>query len=143
MTTQFDDIMRIEDGGEDEATYYEAMQRQINAGDIWHLQGSMGRAAMDAIKSGKCLVGREARKDFYGNVVPGRDMLEQGTKGTRDFVAKHNGAAWADNMATIGDAMSKLTPITDPESDGPFCPYPMQVGEEGPIVQLYSIRRKD
>jgi hypothetical protein len=78
--------------------YYAALQRQVNNGTIWSMQGSMGRAAMDAIQSGRILVGLQPHKDYWGNTVPGRDQLEAGTKGTRGFVEAAMGSEWADYM---------------------------------------------
>jgi hypothetical protein len=78
--------------------YYVSLQRVINDGSIWHMEGSAGRNAMDAIKMGYVMVGVEARKDYWGNTVPARSMLEAGSFGTREFVAEHNGEEWAAAM---------------------------------------------
>lgn len=102
MNDRLEDILIIE-GAEDASNdeYYEAMQRQINGGVIWKLQGSAGRAAMDALKSGNCLCAKAPCKDYYGNTVPSRDMLQPGRFGTEEFVAKINGAEYAARMANI------------------------------------------
>ena len=93
------DINTIEcDEEATEEEYYRAMQRTINGG-MWGLQGSYGRAMMDAISSGKCLLGENDARDYYGNHIPSRDQVQAGTKGSYDFVVKHNGQDWADLMA--------------------------------------------
>lgn len=100
--SNFKDYMVIE--GEDEATeeeYYAALQRQINAGQIWRMQGSMGRGAMDAIKAGHCICGHERRFDYYGSPVPSRHELKAGTHGTQEFSAKLHGKKWAKFIAAV------------------------------------------
>ena len=93
-----DDIDMIE--GETTCTteqYYFAIQKAINGG-AWSFQGSYGRAMMDAITSGHCMLGRDQCRDYYGNTIPSRDDVQQGTKGSYEDVIKHNGLEWADTM---------------------------------------------
>lgn len=95
------DIDNIEtDNGCDEAEYYASIQRAINSG-MWGMQGSYGRTMMDAIKSGACLLGKTRARDYYGNVIPSRDDVQEGTKGSYDFVADAMGVEYADAMAAI------------------------------------------
>lgn len=61
--------------------YYE-LQENINSGLCWLLEGSYGRAAMDALESGLCMLPLKQRIDYYGNRVPSRNMLKPNTKGT-------------------------------------------------------------
>ena len=61
---------------------FTAIQNHINTGTAWHLEGSFGRQAMDLLESGACMLPLESRSDAYGNSVPSRDMLKNGTKGT-------------------------------------------------------------
>ena len=94
----------------------EDMQAGINDGTVWHMEGSIGRSAMSAIENGFCilpsvyidpahadkpltdammqLVGtaglRKQIRDAYGNVVPFREMLQEGTKGTRGYAERVN-----------------------------------------------------
>jgi hypothetical protein len=93
-----DDIDTIE--CDDEATeldYYLSIQRAINSG-MWGLQGSYGRAMMDAISSGRCMLGTSRARDYYGNTIPGRDDVQFGTKGSYEFVDSAMGAEWANAM---------------------------------------------
>lgn len=109
MTDMLKDYLII-DGSEesdDPFEYYAALQRQINNGQVWLMQGSCGSAAMDAIRTGKCLCGHYTCRDFYGNTVPSRKVLEPGTKGTYDFVRENSGLEWADKMAAI-DSLDKI-----------------------------------
>lgn len=48
------------------------MQKWIDSGTVWHLEGSIGRAAMDMINNGQCILGEKGHKDAYGNYVPSR-----------------------------------------------------------------------
>lgn len=95
MTT-YDDVMALESGdfetAEDQAC---AMQRLINDGAAWSLQGSFGRAMMDAIRAGACMLGKSPTRDAYGNGIPSRDQAALGTMGTRAYVVQHRGEAWA------------------------------------------------
>lgn len=99
MPSTYSDTMTIEgveevDTAED---YMSAMQRQVNSG-MWSLQGSHGRAMMQAIEDGDVLLGRKGARDYYGNYIPSRDEVQAGTKGSYEFVAERNGPHWADLM---------------------------------------------
>ena len=58
------------------------MQELINSGSCRKIEGSVGRFAMDYLEAGVCMLPLEPRVDYYGNRVPPRNMLKQGTKGT-------------------------------------------------------------
>lgn len=60
----------------------EDIQEKINSGLVWKLEGSYGRTAMSLLESGACLLPTESHNDYYGNRVPSRDDLQDGTKGT-------------------------------------------------------------
>jgi hypothetical protein len=53
---------------------------------------------MAAIQAGFCMLGRDQWRDYYGNTIPSRDDVQQGTKGSYEYVIKHNGLEWADLM---------------------------------------------
>lgn len=93
----YDDVMLLEDGGNDPLAQGLAMQRMIDRG-MWGLQGSFGRAMMDAIESGSAMLGKKSAKDYYGNRIPARDEVEPGTKGSREYVVARMGEAWAEAM---------------------------------------------
>jgi hypothetical protein len=95
------DINTIE--GDEEATmedYYMAMQRAINSG-MWALQGSYGREMMRAIESGFCMLGRDQARDYWGNTIPARDDVQQGTKGSYQYLIDNQGLEWADLMLEV------------------------------------------
>lgn len=92
------DIYTIEQGSESELDHYTAIQRAINSGHAWSFQGSYGRAMMDAISAGLCMLGKERARDYWGNTIPSRYDVKEGTKGSRDFVAARNGEDWAEEM---------------------------------------------
>lgn len=95
------DIDNIECDAEcDELDYYASIQRAINSG-MWGLQGSYGRAMMDAISAGFCMLGKSSARDYYGNYIPSRDEVQPGSKGSFEFVADRQGAEWADDMAAV------------------------------------------
>jgi hypothetical protein len=96
------DINNIEyqDDTVDEYDYYASIQRAINA-KAWSFQGSYGRAMMDAISAGKCLLGKTPCNDYWGNRIPSRDEVKAGTKGSADYVADCNGQDWLKLMEAV------------------------------------------
>jgi hypothetical protein len=96
-----DDVLTIEqDEDASPAEVSTALQRAIN-GNQWSLQGSYGRSMMDAINSGRCLLGRNDCHDYYGNHIPSRAQVQSGTKGSYEFVVKHMGKEYADQMQEV------------------------------------------
>lgn len=61
---------------------YDKMQNIITTGAVWHMEGSMGREAMHLLEMGACFLPTKPRWDYYGNRIPSRGELQQGTKGT-------------------------------------------------------------
>jgi len=96
-----EDIDNIEDGAETELEYYESIQRAINSGSAWSMQGSYGRSMFDAIQGGYCMLGKRSFKDYYGNFIPSRDDICWGERGSYDYVKKLQGQEWADMMGDI------------------------------------------
>jgi len=94
--------MYVIEGDEDvsDVEYYKTIQKAINTG-LWGLQGSYGRTMMDAIKGGYCLLGKKSVTDYYGNHVPSRTDVVNGTVGSFDFVAKECGEGWAITMSEV------------------------------------------
>lgn len=97
------DVTNIENGADTEEDAYASLQRAINSLDAWRLQGSYGRAMMEAIESGSCMLGESGTRDYWGNYVPSRTEVKAGTKGSYDFVVNVRGAEWADAMAKVDD----------------------------------------
>jgi len=58
------------------------MQEAINTGMAWKMEGSVGRRAMELLRTGACVLPKTAVVDVYGNRVPSRDDLVSGTLGT-------------------------------------------------------------
>lgn len=95
------DINTIEiDETATEEQYFLAIQRAINSG-AWVLQGSYGRSMMEAIEGGRCMLGRSRARDYYGNTIPSRDDVQEGTKGSFDYVVDAMGEEWAEMMAGV------------------------------------------
>ena len=78
------------------------MQRLVNSGLVWRLEGHMGREAMRLIEAGMLMLGREGCRDYWGNYVPSRTEVKTGTKGSRRYVADRFGAGRAKYLASIG-----------------------------------------
>lgn len=92
-----DDMLKLSGAEmvENDSDYYACLQRQINSGVIWRMEGAMGRGAMAAIEVGKVMLGEQRRKDYWGSLVPSRDDVKSGTKGSRAFVVAQEGEEWA------------------------------------------------
>jgi hypothetical protein len=84
-----------------EEQFYLALQRAINSGMGWKMQGSYGREMMGAIEAGYCMLGRDQCRDYYGNTIPSRDDVKQGTKGSYQYVIDNQGLEWADLMLEV------------------------------------------
>jgi hypothetical protein len=101
-TFTLNDIYTIEqDGQETELEYYEAIQKAINDGTAWKFQGSYGRTMMGAINEGYCMLGVYSSSDYYGNKIPSRDEVQEGTKGSYEYVIRLQGQEWADSMGDL------------------------------------------
>lgn len=86
---------------ESKEDYYDALQRRINDGSIWSLEGSAGRAAMDAITSGLCVLGKQPCRDYWGNRIPSRYEVKRGTKGSAAYARELQGARWTHRITRI------------------------------------------
>lgn len=87
------------DVGLDPFQYYSVLQAAINGGTAWSLQGAYGRELMAAITNGFCMLGEKATTDYYGNVIPSRDDVKPGTKGSYEYVARLQGEMWANTIS--------------------------------------------
>jgi hypothetical protein len=61
---------------------FKEIQDMINSGQAWKMEGSYGREAMRLLESGVCMLPKKDTLTFYRNLVPSRDKLQAGTKGT-------------------------------------------------------------
>jgi hypothetical protein len=79
-------------------------QLLINSGMAWGLEGHVGRVCMGAIEDGACMLGTVSHKDYWGNVVPSRFEVKEGTKGSRQFVVERMGEDHADMLESVSGA---------------------------------------
>lgn len=79
--SNIDQIINYENGELSEADEVAMFQKLINSGDVWHLQGSYGRRAMDLLRAGLCELATIPFKDAYGNRIPSRYEVQPGTTG--------------------------------------------------------------
>ena len=79
-------------------------QLLINSGMAWGLEGHVGRTCMSAIEDGACMLGTHAHKDYWGNKVPSRFEVKEGTKGSRLYVVEHMGEEHAAMLESLPDA---------------------------------------
>ncbi len=76
-------------------------QKMINEGYGWRMEGSVGRALMASLDDGTCMLGIKATSDTYGNRIPARHEVQEGTKGSRSNVVKNMGEEWARMLETL------------------------------------------
>lgn len=87
---------------ENELDHYKALQRRINDGSIWRFEGSAGRAASDAIGNGLCVLGRQGCRDYWGNYVPSRTEVKEGTKGSTAYARRVNDdSRWVNSIVRV------------------------------------------
>jgi hypothetical protein len=67
---------------------YSELQKLITTGIAWKMEGTIGRTAMSALQSGACMLPKESFYDTYGNKVPSRDELKEGSTGTYQNTVK-------------------------------------------------------
>lgn len=77
------DAIYREDATEDDVL--DALQTLVNSGAAWHLEGSIGRAAMNAIEAHLIALGEEGHRDAYDNYVPSRHEVLPGTDGAAEY----------------------------------------------------------
>ena len=76
-------------------------QRMVNSGMAWRMEGAYGRATMAALERGDLMLGPKGLRDYYGNYVPARSEVQEGTKGSRGRVAEIHGEAYARALEAV------------------------------------------
>jgi hypothetical protein len=61
------------------------LQHLIDNGEGWATEGAIGRAIVSALEDGRCVLGSVAHRDYHGNVVPARQDVAAGAKGSLDY----------------------------------------------------------
>lgn len=77
---------------EPDAITFSALQAMIDDGSAWLLEDFVGRAAIEALKAGNCVLGEVSQKDIFGNKVPSRHDVVPGTVGSQEYADKIMGA---------------------------------------------------
>lgn len=81
--------------------HFSAVQRAINSGIAWRFQGSYGRGMMDSIQLGACMLGKDPCLDYWGNRIPSRDEVKEGTPGSYEYVVDQMGEEWANTLRDL------------------------------------------
>lgn len=61
---------------------YDQIQSLIESGTAWKMEGAVGRTAMELLKSGACFLPKQSHRDYYGNRIPSRTEVKEGTTGS-------------------------------------------------------------
>lgn len=67
------------------------LQKLIDSGQAWLMEGHIGRQAMACIESGDCILGEVGHRDYWGNYVPSRTEVQPGTKGSVEYAERMKG----------------------------------------------------
>ena len=65
------------------------MQELINSGQVWKLEGSMGRAAASLLKMGACMLPLQRHADYWGSNIKARTDLRNGEAGSFQHCANY------------------------------------------------------
>lgn len=68
---------------------YLQYQEMIDDGSIWKFEGSMGRYAMELLRSGVCMLPSVPTFDYYGSKIPSRHMVKAGTTGSFELCSNY------------------------------------------------------
>lgn len=89
------------------------IQQAIDSGAAWTLEGSVGRAAMAAIEDGRAVLGLRAHRDYWGNRVPARWEVQQGTLGSQRFAHDQQGHERPYARCRVGTCGLKRRPVKE------------------------------
>ena len=64
------------------------LQKMIESGEVWKMEGSYSRDAIDNLHSGACFLPEESYTDYYGNKVPSRNDITRWSTGTLELSQK-------------------------------------------------------
>jgi len=77
------------------------IQKQIDSGLCWSLEGSVGRFAMSMLEAGVCMLPLVPRTDYYGNIVPSRKQVKAGATGSYKNCSDFWQKVWDGDFETI------------------------------------------
>jgi hypothetical protein len=61
------------------------LQNLIDNGEGWQFESALGRAIVNALEDGRCVLGLVAHRDYHGRVVPARRDVAAGAKGSLEY----------------------------------------------------------
>ena len=61
------------------------LQNLIDNVEGWQSESELGRATVQALEDGTCVLGPVAHRDYHNNVVPARKDVEPGAKGSIEY----------------------------------------------------------
>ena len=61
------------------------LQHLGDNGEGWQSEGALSRAVVKALEDGRCVLGPVAHRDYQGHVVPARQDVEPGAKGSLEY----------------------------------------------------------
>jgi hypothetical protein len=61
------------------------LQNLVDNGEGWQSESELGRAIVQALEDGTCVLGPVAQRDYNGHVVPARSDVAPGAKGSLDY----------------------------------------------------------
>lgn len=83
LMSNIGEIMNIEDVRKcQEQAGCSEIQDWIDNGTAWLLEGTVGRHAMDLLRSGACMLPEVRHRDYWGSTVPSRNDVKEGSTGS-------------------------------------------------------------
>ena len=61
------------------------LQNLIDNGEGWQSENALGKAIVQALEDGTCVLGPVAHHDYHGRVVPARSDVASGAKGSLEY----------------------------------------------------------
>lgn len=107
-----------------------SLQRLIDSGAAWRLDGAIERAALRAIRDGTCVLGPQSFRDRWGIRVPSRDEVGPDRPGSVAYANARRAVRGLPpiDVAVTAPAGSAVNPPSRPRS--PRSPTPSPAGAQ-------------
>ncbi len=79
------------------------LQNLIDNGEGWQMESDLGRAIVAALEDGTCVLGPVAHHDYHGNLVPARQDVAPGAKGSLEYANRLRSGRGAPQLVEQAD----------------------------------------
>jgi len=88
------------------------LQNLIDNGEGWQSEGALGRAIVNALEDGRCVLGAVAHRDYHGRVVPARKDVEAGAKGSLEYANRQRAGRGEPQLVEAADGTISVATST-------------------------------